>query len=206
VLGISLPGPDELGEELVALLEAVKAQEDRHRIRITLSSEGRLLTANPCEAAPESITAVTDPHPVNERGRLAHVKSTSYGEYRLALEAAQAAGAQEAILVNVSGDLCEGATSNVFFARDGVLHTPSLECGCLPGVTRKLLLAALRKSGVEVREGRNPMTVLESCDEVLVTSTLKNVCPVSNLDERQLDTSGPFAQLARESFDAVFGC
>jgi len=205
VLGLRVPSQEDLLTAVEALLAGIDLaeEEQRQRIRITLSSEGYLVTATPCETAPESIIAVIDPHPVHERGRLTHIKSSSYAEYALALKAAQGRGAQEAILANSAGDLCEGSTSNVFFARDGILHTPLLACGCLPGVTRKLLLRALRGAGTEIIEGHYPIVDLDTCDELFVTSTIKNVCPVSKLEDRELPIDGPLTSFAREVFEAL---
>ena len=54
-------------------------------------------------------------------------------------------GADEAILLNTAGDLCEGATSNIFIVMDGQIQTPELASGCLPGVMRQVVLEMCEK-------------------------------------------------------------
>src|SRR5262249_2955717 len=68
------------------------------------------------------------------------IKSGNYLNNVIALVEARRAGASEALMLNEHGFLTECTTSNIFFSRDGVLETPSLECGILAGVTRALVL------------------------------------------------------------------
>ncbi|MEN1973922.1 aminotransferase class IV [Cellulomonas sp. P4] len=100
----------------------------------------------------------------NERSPLAGHKSTSYAADVLALAAATAAGGNEALLANTRGELCEGTGSNVFVERDGELLTPVTASGCLPGVTRALVLEWAEEAGLPVREaheGELPWSVVE---------------------------------------------
>lgn len=77
----------------------------------------------------------------NEHGALAGVKSTSYAENAIALREAHAMGADEALLCNSRGELCEGTGSNVLFSViDDHIVTPPLSSGCLNGVTRQLVI------------------------------------------------------------------
>ena len=68
------------------------------------------------------------------------MKTTSYAENVLALRYAHERNAAEAILANSVGELCEGTGSNVFVGVGGQLLTPPLDSGCLPGITRELLI------------------------------------------------------------------
>lgn len=100
----------------------------------------------------------------NERSPLAGHKSTSYAADVLALAAATSAGGNEALLANTRGELCEGTGSNVFVERDGELLTPATASGCLPGVTRALVLEWAEEAGLPVREaheGELPWSVVE---------------------------------------------
>lgn len=140
----------------------------------------------------DSITAVvTVPWPRNERGALAGLKTTSYAENVIALARAADQGASEAIFANLSGNLCEGTGSNVFYVVDGELRTPSLGVGCLAGVTRALLLEWF--GGREIDE---PIGVLTEASEIFLASTTRDVQAVSRCDDRTLDAPGPVTREA----------
>ena len=83
----------------------------------------------------------------DERSPLAGVKTVSLAESVTALAEARAAGADEALVLNRSGDLCEATTANVFLVHDGVAATPPVDAGCLAGITREhvLMLGAVER-------------------------------------------------------------
>lgn len=147
---------------------------------------------------PEPTTAVvTVPWRRNEQGALTGLKTTSYGENVLALARAQAAGASEAVFANTRGELCEGTGTNVFVVRDGELLTPPLSSGCLAGVTRALVL---EWSGG--REVDLPYDALATADEVFLTSTARDVQPVTAVDGRPVGDGapGPVTRAVAEAF------
>ncbi len=103
-----------------------------------------------------------------------------------ALAVAAGAGASEALLANTRGELCEGATSNVVVVHDGRIATPPLGSGCLPGVTRELLLEVLDAAGVPVATDPIPMALLASANEIGLLSTGRLLQPVRRLDGRRV--------------------
>ncbi|MGA8993667.1 MAG: aminotransferase class IV [Nocardioidaceae bacterium] len=131
-------------------------------------------------------TVATVPWPRNERGVLAGLKTTSYAENVVALARAARQGASEAIFGNLVGNLCEGTGSNVFYVVAGQLRTPTLASGCLAGITRALLLEWY--GGREVDE---PLSVLESAEEIFLVSTTRDVQSVVRCDRRDLPGPGP---------------
>lgn len=145
-----------------------------------------LITATPMSPHPPSTTAVRVPWVRNERSAVAGVKTISFAENVVALAHARRAGAEEAILANTIGDLCEGTGSNVGYVLDGRAWTPTLESGCLPGVTRSLLLV-----WCDVGERDAPLSVLDEASEVFLISTTRQVQPVRALDDRRFDVPGP---------------
>ena len=149
-----------------------------------------VVTAGPVAPPPPSVGIVTVPWTRNERSATVGLKTTSYAENVVALAEAQRRGAVEAVLANTRGELCEGTGSNVFVVRDGVVVTPPLSSGCLAGVTRELILEWGRAAGVAMIEETLPLSVLEGADEVFLTSSLKDVRPVTSVDGRVL-TVGP---------------
>jgi branched-chain amino acid aminotransferase len=100
----------------------------------------------------------------------------------LAVAEARAAGAHEAVLLDRDGFVTEGASSNVFAVRAGRLETPPLAAGILEGVTRGLVMALARGAGLEVREAALRPGDLARADELFLTSTAREVLPVTSLD------------------------
>lgn len=144
---------------------------------------------------PESAAVVTVPWPRNERSPLAGVKSTSYAENVLALAQAHEHGAGEALMGDTQGRLCEGTGSNVFIVLGGQLITPTLQTGCLPGVTRALVL-----EWSDVQEIDVPLGALGEASEVFITSSTRDVQPVHRVDSRALTAPGPVTVAVREEF------
>lgn len=135
---------------------------------------------------PATTAAVTVPWPRNERGALAGLKTTSYGENVVALAHARERGASEAVFANLAGHLCEGTGSNVFYVVDGELRTPTLASGCLAGVTRALVLEWY--GGTEVDE---PVEAVDTASEVFLVSTTRDVQGVHRWNDRDLPAPGP---------------
>ena len=204
-LGVPVPLTEP---RLRAVIDEVVAAAglDLARLRITLTAgitplgssraEGEptlVVVAGPLAPWPAETAAVTVPWPRNERSPLAGVKATSYAENVIALAEAHKAGASEAIVPNTVGNLCEGTGTNVFAVIGGELVTPPLLAGCLAGVTRALVLDLLP----EADEADIPMAALAGADEVLLTSTTRDVQPLRLLDGRPLPgVDGPWAQRA----------
>jgi branched-chain amino acid aminotransferase len=153
-------------------------------------------------ARPEPHGAVvTVPWVRNERSATAGLKTTSYADNVVALARAKEHGAMEAILANTRGELCEATGSNVFVVVDGVVRTPPLDGGCLAGITRELVIEWCRADGLEVLEEAMPLEVLEQAEEVFLTSSIKDVLPVSAVDGRKLAWPGPLTQKVRDVWD-----
>ncbi len=131
------------------------------------------------------VDVVTVPWPRNERSAVAGLKTTSYAENVVALAYAAERGAGEAVFANTLGLLCEGTGSNVFYAVDGELRTPTLASGCLAGITRGLLV-----EWCDVREVDEPVEVLATADEIFLASTTRDVQPVRRCDDRDLGEPG----------------
>ncbi len=211
-LGLDVPlGESRLRAAIDDLLAATLGGEtETARLRITVTGgvappgSGRgtagptlIIAVAPLDPWEPDTVAVTVPWPRNERSAVAGLKTTSYAENVVALAEARKVGATEAIMPNLAGDLCEGTGTNVFVVRGGVLSTPPLLAGCLAGVTRALLLEELR----DADEDNVPMTALLEADEVLLTSSTRDVQPLRVLDGRELPgIEGP---VAKRAIDAI---
>ena len=205
--GLGLPDVDltSVGVGVKAVLEQQHLPLGRIRITVTGGpaplGSGRgdhpptvAVVAAPMDPMPSTSAIVTVPWRRNEHGALAGLKTTSYAENVVALAEARRSGASEAIFANLAGHLCEGTGSNVFYVVDGELRTPTLDSGCLAGVTRRLVLDWF--GGREVDE---PIEVAETADEVFLASTTRDVQSVVRWGRRELET-GPLTRAAAHTW------
>jgi branched-chain amino acid aminotransferase len=201
-LGISGPDPAVISAAVDAVVNDSGVSTDFSRLRITVTSGAGPFGSDRGDVAPTLVVTMTaaTPWPAttslatvpwtrNERSAIAGLKTTSYAENAIALASAKRRGASEAVLSDTQGRLSECTGSNVFVVVDGDVLTPSLDTGCLAGVTRELVL----EWGADIatiREVHLPYDVLRTADEVFITSSTRDVHPVERIDDREL-AAGP---------------
>lgn len=117
-------------------------------------------------------------------------KSGNYLNSVLGLAEAKQLGATDCLMQNGSGFLTEASTANVFARIDGVWCTPRLDDGILAGVTRALLLDFLPQCGERTDERHLTAADLARADEVFLSSTLRDIGPVTHLNGRPLHDGG----------------
>lgn len=135
-------------------------------------------------------------HPGGASWELAGVKTLSYAPNMAATRIAEAAGFDDALLVSREGSILEGPTSAILWLVGGVIETASLDLGILDSVTRRIALSHAWEHGLEVREGRYPLSRLAEADEVAVLSSVKEVRPVVAVGERRFEPGPVTALLA----------
>ena len=119
------------------------------------------------------------------------IKSCNLLNNILAVREAQAKGAAEAILLNLEGEVAEGASSNVFVVSRGIVRTPPLTAGILPGITRDVILERGAGLGLTMREATLSVADLLGADEAFITSTLKEAAPVRSVDGLPIGSGRP---------------
>ncbi|MBF0518822.1 MAG: aminotransferase class IV [Nitrospirae bacterium] len=90
----------------------------------------------------------------------------------------------EVLLLDTSGYMTECSVSNIFFVNGERLYTPSLECGILDGITRKVVIDIAKEQGITVYEGKYFLNTLYRADEVFLTNTIMEIMPVGETDGR----------------------
>ena len=101
------------------------------------------------------------------------------------------AGYQEAILLNEAGYVADGSGENLFLVRDGALVTPPVQASILEGITRASIIALAGDEGIPVLEREVARGELYTADEVFITGTAAEVCPVNEVDDHALGPPGP---------------
>ena len=116
----------------------------------------------------------------------------AYINSSLAVDDANAAGFDEAILLTHDGSVSEGSSCNLFILRNGKFATPALSEDILEGVTRNALIDLIRDElGMVVEERRIDRTELYASDEIFLCGTGVQVSPVSSVDRRSVGTGNP---------------
>ena len=130
----------------------------------------------------------------------AGVKSLSWSMNLCWYEMAQSRGYDEALLLNEHGKVSECTSANIFAAVGDRVYTPPLGSGCLPGVTREVLLGGPRVPGIVVEEKDLGLEDLEQADEVFITSTTRNLLSVLAIEGIQVRKRGDVRQRVSEAF------
>jgi branched-chain amino acid aminotransferase len=205
---LAIPAPDDdsvraaVAQTLAAACDAAGGPLPLGRLRITVTAGPGPLGSDRSDAPPTLVVAVaaaapwpahiavaTVPWTRNERSAVAGAKTTSYAENVVALRSAKQRGGHEALLANTVGMLCEGTGSNVVVLDGDRLVTPPLSSGCLAGITRELFLEWARADGLPVVEQDVAFERLTAVDDVLLTSSTRDVQAVNVLDGRALPGS-----------------
>lgn len=141
--------------------------------------------------------AIVDRLRLDRRALDPATKSGNYLNSVLGLAEAKARGATDCVMCNNDGFVTEASTSNLFARLDGVWCTPPLQAGILAGITRALLLDFLPSCGERVAERNLTAADLRGAQELFLSSTLRDIAPVTHLDGRALHGGGAGPAVAR---------
>jgi 4-amino-4-deoxychorismate lyase len=191
----------EVADWLARALEANGLRDAYVRLTVTAGDAGLGLTGGPYER-PNTLLMVKPLPPLDERlyreGRELRVlrtprgtpetpvrlKSLHYMTNVLAKRELAASGASagaEGLMLTREGWLAEGVVSNLFFLKEGVVRTPAVETGILPGITRALTLELARSLGYRTEEGYYTIEDLLRADEVWLTGSVQELVPVTRI-------------------------
>ncbi|MGA4579933.1 aminotransferase class IV [Limisphaera sp. VF-2] len=201
-LGIQIPVSEEsLRAGILALVEANQIEEGV--LRLTLSRGPGPRGYSPRGAGPPTLVMTVHPIPPGAEARatwrvctsrvrlagadpLSRFKTCNRLLQVLARAEADAAGLDEAILLDSHGCVIEGSSCNVFWVKSDRLVTPGPEQGALPGVTRGWVMAEARARGWEVVEATAPAEEVWEADGVFVTLSTRGIVEVTEWDGRPL--------------------
>jgi branched-chain amino acid aminotransferase len=183
----------ELEPEIQALLEAHGEADAQLRLVVTRGGR-RIALIEPLVEHLDSVRLATVTYAPTLI--LNGVKSLSYGANMQATRIAQAAGADEALLVRPDGIVLEAPTSTIFWIADGEVRTPALDAGILDSITRRAVV-----EGMEVAEGEYELDDLLGASEAFLASTVREIQPVFAVDAEAFEP-GPATLEARAAFEA----
>lgn len=163
------------------------------------------LVSHPAELYEHGVRTMLSPYRQCSSDPLAGHKTTCYLPRLLSLRAAREAGCHEAIWFSEQNLLAEGAISNVFLVRDGVLKTPPVDTPVLPGIARSLVLHEAAQSGIATSQESLTINDLLDADEVFLTNSLIMVLPVIAVEKRDIGDGkvGPLAPRLLETYRSV---
>ncbi len=205
ILGISSLGSMKLETACYDTLALNKLSDAR--LRLTVSAGEGDITPNP--ATCKQITVFIAARPLtllspecyqkgfkaavsslrrNSQSPLSRLKTSCYLENVLARQEARAKEADEAIVLNEAGLVAEGSSSNIFCVSNGVLLTPSIDCGALPGITREAVLELAPALGIRVKETELMPQVLLQAEEAFFTNSIIEIMPLTYIDDRPIGT------------------
>jgi branched-chain amino acid aminotransferase len=194
--------PSELEESLNRLIAANHADEATLRV-IVVRNRGGMWEGPDIQRDYDVIGFTTDVKRWGDNVKLAltanarhsgspiaGAKILSWSNNLLWLEEAQNRGFDEVVLLNEHGNVSECTSANIFASEGNLIWTPPISAGCLPGVTRELLLKKVHVPGISIGERDLSPADLEKADEVFITSTTRGLLPVHSIEGLQIRCEG----------------
>ncbi|MDH3504679.1 MAG: aminotransferase class IV [Nitrospirota bacterium] len=221
LIGLTLPIKDDAWEAILTEMLVRNGLEDAG-LRLTISRGEGELGIDPGLCARPTVVVMAKPlvpYPARMReqgvrlqlvsvrrnpqsAQSPQIKSLSFLNNILAKQEAVQAGAYDALMLNMDGHVTECTTSNVFFVANQRLHTPSVDCGILEGITREVVIKLARDLGIEVEEGAYAAEDVLQADECFMTNTGLEVMAVSEIGEDPIGQgkSGPITMALWRAF------
>jgi branched-chain amino acid aminotransferase len=204
-----------LEERLYRLIEKNKAANSTLRVVIVRNRGGMWEGPTAAERAFDTIAFTAPlsdwgdavklaivPHARHAASEFAGTKYLSWSENLTRYERVHEQGFDEAVLLNERGEIAECTSANIFIVSGDQVSTPPLSSGCLPGVTRALLLEEIHVPGIAIAEKVLTTKDLEAADEVFITSTTRDLMPVSSVQGLEIKQGHKVRDRLQQAFSA----
>lgn len=194
-LGLNLPVSfDDWYKQLILALKTQSIEHGGVKVILTGGTAGRGLTQKGCDPRlivdifsyklnHKPLRLVTAPWLRDSKNPIYGIKSIDYLEAILARRYAEANNADDVLFFNMEHDAMETTVANLFVFVDGVLHTPAVSDGILPGVTREQIMTVCRERGLEICEGAINKATLARASSVFVCNALQGIQTVHVWDD-----------------------
>jgi branched-chain amino acid aminotransferase len=191
------PGAQEVESDLLRLIEANGRPDCTLRL-VVVRNTGGVWAGPHSDNRPSDVIALTadlkdwpngvrlgiQPNGRFAANEFAGAKILSWAQNLAWAERAQESGYDEVILLNERGTVAECTSANIFAVLGDEVATPALADGCLPGITREILLEAIHVEGLRIAERSLTLDDLYRANEVLITSTTRDLLPVHEIAGR----------------------
>jgi aminodeoxychorismate lyase len=208
-----------VGEALQKLIAVNQVKYGRARV-IFLARSGReswktknpgakktdllIMTGDVHKVPNGGLSLAVSPYRITTSSPLAGIKSLNYLERILSREEARSRDFDEAVVLNERGEIVSATTANIFWARNGRVHTPTLSTGAIAGVTRDCVIDLAARHFIPLVEGVYEMSDLTDADEIFLTSSVLGVAPVTTFDFRRYAVeAGSVLAIIRDAFGKV---
>jgi branched-chain amino acid aminotransferase len=210
---VALPrDPETVQRRLLELVEANKSPNCTLRLVIVRNGGG--MWAGPSNGRESDLIALTaDSKAWGDSVKLAYVRDARHAACQFTgtkilswamnltwLESAQQRGFDEVILLNERGEVAECTSANIFIANGNQVWTPPLNAGCLPGITREVIMTEIHTPGIRVDEKALLPADLENADEVFITSTTRDLLPVARIELKNVGRADSARSALAKSF------
>lgn len=201
-LKVDCTGANEsnVGEALRKLVAVNQVVNGRARV-ILLARSGRdvwkpkkegtrktdllIMTSEPQKLPLAGLSLTVSPYRCNTLSPLAGLRSLNYLEQVLSWEEAQARDFDEAVMLNERGEIVSATMANIFWVKDGTVHTPALSTGAIAGITRTAVIELASNQFIPVIEDIYEHGALAEADEIFLSSASLGVAQVTTFDFRQ---------------------
>ena len=144
-----------------------------------------IMTGDAHQVASGGISLAVSPHRVSTFSPTTGIKSLNYLDHVLSWEEAQRRDFDEAVMLNERGEIVSGTLANIFWSKDGTIHTPALSTGAIAGITRELIVELAAKHFIPLVEGVYEIADLTDADEIFLSSSGLGIAPVHTFDFRR---------------------
>jgi len=217
-LGISCAGLSEkdVGLALHKLISVNRVNTGRARVVLLARSSRHVWQVSPPgprktdllimtgelqKLPPAGVSLAVSPFRLNTFSPLTGIKSLNYLDHVLSWEEAHARDFDEAVMLNERGEVVSATMANIFWVREGTIHTPALSTGALAGITRGAVIKLAREHFIPLIEGVYEMADLTDADEIFLSSGSLGLAIVTTFDFRTYSVAaGSVAAVLRDAF------
>lgn len=169
----------------IGINQLLKGVIGKSRIRVAALADGNwMVVVETAENSDKLPSLIKMNQVINSNSPLSGVKSISYGQSMLAVRTAQARGYSDGVYLNQNADVVETGSANIIILKDGKFITPAVETGCLPGITRQILI-----KDFAVTEGLFTWDQLLESDGVFLCSSIRLLTPVSKVEDKLFEST-----------------